>query len=345
MTRPITTLRAANAARQVEWDPSDRITLSYRLNELAGETGEACNVGKKLERERLGIRGSRATIGQLAEELADVVICVDLVAMAEGIDLDQAVIDKFNATSAKVGLTTRMASATKVDRMLAGEQVPESGSWDEGALANSRSYDPAPTADTAVAHRFRFAGEILEGMTNGIRGDRLGALVRWALHGQCLADEQNALILAFQAPWVAAAEEGEFNGDTRAEAEKDIARISGEAAALAADVFAYAYRYPGPNGGAIRLNTGGQEINGSRPIETIRLFREPQGDAAIDLARRFARKGLGLGVPAPDGEAANGGERCPTCDTRDPARHPAIQSEGEVSLCPHAWHKGAADHG
>lgn len=105
-----TTLRAANEARQAEWDKDERITLSYRLNELAGETGEACNVGKKIERERLGIRGSRATVADLANELADVVICADLVALGEGIDLQAAVADKFNATSEKVGLCTRLAS-------------------------------------------------------------------------------------------------------------------------------------------------------------------------------------------------------------------------------------------
>lgn len=61
---------------------------------------------KKLERERLGIRGSRATVGQLAEELADVMICVDLIAMQYGIDLGAAGREKFNATSRKVGLST-----------------------------------------------------------------------------------------------------------------------------------------------------------------------------------------------------------------------------------------------
>ena len=59
-------------------------------------------------RERLGIAGSRDTVAHLAQELADVVICCDLVAMSEGIDLDAAVADKFNETSAKVGLPTRL---------------------------------------------------------------------------------------------------------------------------------------------------------------------------------------------------------------------------------------------
>jgi NTP pyrophosphatase (non-canonical NTP hydrolase) len=106
-----TNLRAANISRQQEWDTGNQLTLSYRGNELAGETGEACNVIKKLERERLGIAGSRDTKEHLAEELADVIICVDLIAMAEGIDMDAAVRAKFNATSEKVGLRTRLVAA------------------------------------------------------------------------------------------------------------------------------------------------------------------------------------------------------------------------------------------
>lgn len=102
-------LRRANAARQKEWDPGNQVTLSYRGNEMAGEVGEACNVIKKLERERLGIAGSRDTFAHLAEELADVVICADLIAMHAGIDLfGEAVPAKFNATSEKVGLKTRL---------------------------------------------------------------------------------------------------------------------------------------------------------------------------------------------------------------------------------------------
>ena len=120
------TLRAANAARQKEWDKAGGIALAYRANEMAGEIGEALeqavgvilmaaaggrasNIAKKIERERLGIRGSRATVGELAAELADVVTCADLIAMGEGIDLDAAIAAKFNATSEKVGLATRLA--------------------------------------------------------------------------------------------------------------------------------------------------------------------------------------------------------------------------------------------
>lgn len=105
-----TTLRSANEARQREWDADAQITAAYRGNELAGEVGEACNIIKKLERERLGIRGSRVSVEELADELADVVICADLIAMHYGIDLLEAVVRKFNATSEKVGLKTRLAA-------------------------------------------------------------------------------------------------------------------------------------------------------------------------------------------------------------------------------------------
>ena len=108
MSKTFLALREANALRQAEWDDKSQIDLSYRGNELAGEAGEACNVIKKLERERLGIRGSRATLDELAEELADVVICADLIAMAAGVDLGEAVTRKFNKTSEKVGLRTRL---------------------------------------------------------------------------------------------------------------------------------------------------------------------------------------------------------------------------------------------
>lgn len=104
----LTALRAANIARQIEWQDGQEISLEYRGNEAAGEMGEFCNVIKKLARERLGIKGSRATVQDLKEEGADVVICVDLIFKEFGIDLAEAVREKFNMTSDKVGLQTKL---------------------------------------------------------------------------------------------------------------------------------------------------------------------------------------------------------------------------------------------
>lgn len=101
-------LRTANVARQDEWCPDQKPDLWSLGNELAGETGEACNVIKKIERERHGWAGSRSTLDDLADELADVIITAELVAATAGIYLGVAVIRKFNATSDKVGLKVKI---------------------------------------------------------------------------------------------------------------------------------------------------------------------------------------------------------------------------------------------
>lgn len=142
-------LRAANAARQREWDPGGRLDLAYRGNEMAGEVGEACNVIKKLECERRGIPGSRATVAELAEELADVVICADLIAMAEGIDLlGQAVPAKFNATSTKVGLATRLADPGDLGPSAYLNALAEEGTKDDVLAALERCM--AKAAESAL---------------------------------------------------------------------------------------------------------------------------------------------------------------------------------------------------
>jgi NTP pyrophosphatase (non-canonical NTP hydrolase) len=99
-------LRDANFLRQREWDPHNQITLEFRGLELGGETGEAQNILKKLARERMGIKGSRATVFDLEQELADIIICVGLIANEFGIDLDKAWRRKFNEVSARHNLET-----------------------------------------------------------------------------------------------------------------------------------------------------------------------------------------------------------------------------------------------
>jgi|SRR5215472_7172402 len=98
-------LRFANMMREREWDPDNVLTLEFKGNELGGECGEAQNIIKKLARARLGIP---ATMEDLAKELADVVICADLIAMTIGADLGKAVREKFNASSDKLELAARI---------------------------------------------------------------------------------------------------------------------------------------------------------------------------------------------------------------------------------------------
>lgn len=159
------TLRQANITRQIEWCTAGDLSLAYSGNELAGELGEfievcedfdldnykaeladvaicidlialrrsitldtmvvgsanaeqairllsikvghACNSIKKLERESLGMKGSRSSDRELADNLAAATAYAHLIAAYAGFSLDDAVAAKFNATSEKVGLKTR----------------------------------------------------------------------------------------------------------------------------------------------------------------------------------------------------------------------------------------------
>jgi NTP pyrophosphatase (non-canonical NTP hydrolase) len=101
-------LRAANIERQAEWPGADKLDLTFKGVELGGEVGELLNCIKKLTRERLGLPGSRDSVEHAAEELADIIICCDLLALALGIDLGAAVTSKFDITSAKIGLAVRL---------------------------------------------------------------------------------------------------------------------------------------------------------------------------------------------------------------------------------------------
>ena len=84
-----------------DWSLSDWFTACM------GELGEAANIAKKLNRIRDGIPGNTETQTELRiklkDELADMYIYFDLLCQSEGIDIEDAIIDKFNRTSAKIG--------------------------------------------------------------------------------------------------------------------------------------------------------------------------------------------------------------------------------------------------
>ena len=96
----LTQLREANLTRHEQWNAGvEPVSLSFLSNELAGETGELCNLIKKLERERMGLPGSRANIESVKEEMADVVISLDLLASQMGVNLIDVIATKFNKTT------------------------------------------------------------------------------------------------------------------------------------------------------------------------------------------------------------------------------------------------------
>jgi NTP pyrophosphatase (non-canonical NTP hydrolase) len=74
---------------------------------VLGELGEAANLLKKANRERDGVVGNSETIQEIRQkfrdELADTFIYLDLLAASAGVDLAEAVRDKFDRTSDKIG--------------------------------------------------------------------------------------------------------------------------------------------------------------------------------------------------------------------------------------------------
>jgi NTP pyrophosphatase (non-canonical NTP hydrolase) len=92
-------LREANTSRLWEihfprddWSPNDWAVAT------AGELGEALNLLKKVR------RGEAIEPQAIAFELADTLIYLDLLAASLGINLEEAVREKFNLVSARYGL-------------------------------------------------------------------------------------------------------------------------------------------------------------------------------------------------------------------------------------------------
>jgi NTP pyrophosphatase (non-canonical NTP hydrolase) len=109
-------LRRENVDRCHRWHgdfPDGDWTGADWSNAMCGEAGEAANVVKKLRRHETGHPGAEdmgplGLVQALANELADVVIYADLLAAKYGIDLGQAVVDKFNFVSRREGFPERI---------------------------------------------------------------------------------------------------------------------------------------------------------------------------------------------------------------------------------------------
>ncbi|MGV2975222.1 MazG-like family protein [Roseibium alexandrii] len=104
-------LREANITRQKEWPGNDQADIAFRGLEVAGEFGEVAEALKKYLRGTRGIKGSTADLQDVADEMADAIIALDLLADQMGIDLGAAVTRKFNRTSKKYGLVTRLSAS------------------------------------------------------------------------------------------------------------------------------------------------------------------------------------------------------------------------------------------
>lgn len=104
-------LRDANRRRQQEWPGNEKADVAFRAIELAGEAGEVAEAIKKFLRAERGIKGSTATREDVASEMGDLLVSLDLLADSLGISLGDAVRSKFNATSEKYGMRTYLGAS------------------------------------------------------------------------------------------------------------------------------------------------------------------------------------------------------------------------------------------
>jgi len=71
-------------------------------NAVAGETGELCNVLKKIDRGDFTLEEANEK-EIIANEAADIVCYLDLLCQRAGVDLGTAVVNKFNSISDRIG--------------------------------------------------------------------------------------------------------------------------------------------------------------------------------------------------------------------------------------------------
>lgn len=104
--------RQANITRCVKWHPKgiDSWSPSDWLTAVTGELGELASLLKMRNRERDGLPGNKfsPTDKQIADELADVLTYLDLLAAVLGVDLGAAAVEKFNEVSERVGFPDRI---------------------------------------------------------------------------------------------------------------------------------------------------------------------------------------------------------------------------------------------
>src|SRR5687768_14367473 len=104
-------LRKANADRCPEFGIGDikDVSLEFKTIELSGEVGELNNIVKKIIRGDTVVhdKGIEITIEEaFKREIADIFICIDLLAAKYEYDIQQIVIDKFNKTTKDRGYKT-----------------------------------------------------------------------------------------------------------------------------------------------------------------------------------------------------------------------------------------------
>lgn len=103
-------MRRANYTRHAQGlcGTSNLWELTDWSNAIAGEAGELCNLVKKIKRRLPKDPTLEEARDDLRYELADIVMYVDLLAHQLDIDLSEAVREKFNIVSDRLGSDVRL---------------------------------------------------------------------------------------------------------------------------------------------------------------------------------------------------------------------------------------------
>jgi NTP pyrophosphatase (non-canonical NTP hydrolase) len=107
--------RQANVTRCLKWHPQgiESWSSSDWLTAVTGELGELASLIKMRNRERDGLPGNKFSPTQkhIADEIADVLTYLDLLAASFGVDLGAAAVEKFNEVSERVGFPDRIPTS------------------------------------------------------------------------------------------------------------------------------------------------------------------------------------------------------------------------------------------
>jgi NTP pyrophosphatase (non-canonical NTP hydrolase) len=145
--------RAANVARCLKWHPAgiESWSPSDWLTAVTGELGELASLLKMRNRERDGLPGNKfsPTQKQIADEIADVVTYLDLLAHVLGVDLGCAAATKFNEVSERVGFPDRIVLASRPQPVTDAYtlQPARGGNWQAPFHANRTRFGYADRID------------------------------------------------------------------------------------------------------------------------------------------------------------------------------------------------------
>jgi NTP pyrophosphatase (non-canonical NTP hydrolase) len=167
-------LREVNKRRCGRWHGPETTpwSLADWSNAMCGEAGEAANVVKKIRRIETGTGTATAVDmldlkAALSDELADTVIYADLVAANAGVNLSQAIVDKFNAVSLRESFPERLQldADDERERQAAADERARITWWLRAAADGPGSVNATPEylkaltemADAIEQHPERFA--------------------------------------------------------------------------------------------------------------------------------------------------------------------------------------------